>query len=488
METKRLGPQWRLLLIALLTLASAEDRSSESVKNSRLKSRTPSRLEMSTEFFIIPSKSEKSTINESEASTNTAAVVVATRKTPTCTPGITKSDVMCIPSVHQFKNRTANPSFTPLSAPTVLRREGWVIPLLVLSSLTMLLIAGFEVFVLCKAWRTSPSRRHLFLGQMLLLGLFLCAGLGGVVTISPNVASCAIVRFGVGLAFAIVFSTLLVKNVFLISLNSGVYLPAPYQALLLLFAVLIQLVVDVQWLVNSPPKIDVMKLEGFSPLNKRRLVVTAGDLLLDLSSSVSVCHTPYTEILMSLLYVVFLIVFVAILAIKSRGIRDNYREATYIGLSVGCVIPMWMIWAVTGLVLSERHKDACIGFGLVSTSAVIFLIMFMPKGRQLAAMGKDGVYVEDREDKFSSLTPAGSGYSPSFFHFKPAKYGVVSDNVVPTLTTHKTNPSAATTIGGTNIIYFFVNISKKINLTRLKFLISINQNLIRTFKFLTVGC
>lgn len=460
MAAKRSGPQWRFFLLALLTLASAEDHSSDSVKSSRLRSRTPIRLDMSTEFFIIPSKNDRSTTNDPDPSSNTAAVVVVNRKTPKCAPGQLPGDILCIPSMHQFKNRTMNPSFTPLNAPSLLRGEGWVIPLLVFSALTMLLITGFEVFVLCKAWRTSPSRRHLFLGQMLLLGLFLCAGLGGVVTVSPTVASCATVRFGVGVAFALVFSTLLVKNVFLISLNSGVYLPAPYQGLLLLFAVLIQLVVDVQWLVNSPPKVDLMKIEeGLSYIHKRRLVVTADDLLLDISNTYPLCRTSYTDMLMSLLYVVFLIVFVAILAIKSRGIRDNYREATYIGLSVGCVIPMWMIWAVTGLVLSERHKDACIGFGLVSTSAVIFLIMFMPKGRQLAAMGKDGVYVEDREDRFSSLTPAGSGYSPSFFHFKPVKYGVVNDNVVPTLTTHKTNPSAVTTVGGR--FYFELFLFKK---------------------------
>lgn len=42
----------------------------------------------------------------------------------------------------------------------------------------------------------------------------------------------------------------------------------------------------------------------------------------------------------------------------------------------------------------------------------------MPKGRQLAAMGRDGVYLEDREDKFSSLSRAAS---PSFFHFTPVK-------------------------------------------------------------------
>jgi len=52
-----------------------------------------------------------------------------------------------------------------------------------------------------------------------------------------------------------VFGTLLVKCVFLISLNGGVYLPAPYQALLLFFTVAIQLAIGVQWLIYTPPQL-----------------------------------------------------------------------------------------------------------------------------------------------------------------------------------------------------------------------------------------
>lgn len=78
---------------------------------------------------------------------------------------------------------------------------------------------------------------------------------------------------------------------------------------------------------------------------------------------------------------------------------------------------------LSGFIVSDRHKDACLAFGLVISSATVFLVMFMPKGRQLAAMGKEGLYMEDREERFSSLSRAGSGYSPSFFHFKPMKYG-----------------------------------------------------------------
>jgi hypothetical protein len=46
--------------------------------------------------------------------------------------------------------------------------------------------------------------------------------------------------------------------------------------------------------------------------------------------------------------------------------------------------------------------------------------------RQLAAMGREDIYSEDREERFSASSRAGSGYSPSFFHFKPIKYGVMN--------------------------------------------------------------
>ncbi|KAK9503966.1 hypothetical protein O3M35_010416 [Rhynocoris fuscipes] len=317
--------------------------------------------EMSTEFFLVPARSR-----------------------PVTPP----------PGLITAPPDTGGPdSAVPIAETSLLRPEMWVLPLLVFSTITMVLIALFEVFVVLKTYRTKPSRRHLFLGQMLLLGLFLCTAVSALLTAQPTVVTCAAVRLGAGLAYTLVFSTLLVKCVFLISLNGGVYLPAPYQALLLFFAVLIQLAIGIQWLINTPPK--VIQIGG-----------------------VVVCQTPYHHILLSLVYSVFLIAVVAVLALKSRGIRDNYREATFIGLATACVIPVWLGWALCGLVVLDRNRDACLAFGLSGSALVVFLVMFTPKGRQLAAMGKEGMYVEDRDadDKLSSLSrPA----SPSFFHFKP---------------------------------------------------------------------
>lgn len=84
------------------------------------------------------------------------------------------------------------------------------------------------VFIFPQARAAVPSRRHLFLGQVLLLGLFLLAGLSAAASLAPNPMSCGALRL-VGLPAALVFAALLVKCVFLLSLNSGVYLPAPYQ-------------------------------------------------------------------------------------------------------------------------------------------------------------------------------------------------------------------------------------------------------------------
>ena len=55
------------------------------------------------------------------------------------------------------------------------------------------------------------------------------------------------VRLGTGVSYVLIYSSLLVKLVFLISLNTGVYLPAMYQALLFFFCILVQTVITTQW-------------------------------------------------------------------------------------------------------------------------------------------------------------------------------------------------------------------------------------------------
>jgi hypothetical protein len=130
-----------------------------------------------------------------------------------------------------------------------LKREVWTIPLLAIAGINMLLITLFEVFVLCRAKGRGP----LFLGQVLLLALFLCSALSLLFVLRPTSVRCWVGRLGISLAYSLLFAGLMVKCVFLLSLESGVSLPRPYQSLLLVFALLPQVAINLQWILNSPP-------------------------------------------------------------------------------------------------------------------------------------------------------------------------------------------------------------------------------------------
>lgn len=325
------------------------------------------RLEMSTEYFILPERT--------------------TAPTPPAAPTSTRVNVVLIS--RETSTPTSIPIYYPIGA---LRAEPWAVPVLALSCVCMVSIAGFEAFVVWGARNTAPSRRHLLLGQALLLGLFACAASAGLFAVRPTPLSCGAVRFGTGVAYVLVFASLLVKCVFLLSLNGGVYLPAAYQALLLFFAVLIQVAIGAQWVGGGGAR----------------------------------CDAPLLELLLSLSYAACLVAAVCGVALRSRAIRDNYREATHIACAAAATAVIWMGWVAAALAAPERHRDACVAAGLLTTCALVFMLMFAPKGRRLAALGRGGRWDADRDEGLSSLGAGGSGYSPSFFHFKPVKYGMVS--------------------------------------------------------------
>ncbi|EGI62447.1 hypothetical protein G5I_09232 [Acromyrmex echinatior] len=376
----RLGPiilSWAMAMVGWL------GPSSGITATAMMTSRAPrSRdYELSTEFFLVPSE-----IGHGLASVASVISVPAPNRTITVfrtPPGVRKSQ--------EVEMRP-----TPKS---LLKQRPWALPLAALSAAAMLLMAGFEVFVLFKARTTAPNRRHLFLGQALLLGLFLLAGLSAAASLSQNPLSCAAFRL-VGLPAALVFAALLVKCVFLLSLNSGVYLPAPYQTILFLICH--------ERLTSRVKRMHA----GGADVTAGRSPLIKGDRP-GVDGRVNLIEGKYPGALL---------VAVACLAIRARGVRDNNREAAFIGLAVGLSLPIWISSGIGTLATgSEGDREAWLAYGLLATSLFVFLTMFLPKGRQLAALGREGptAVIRDHDDALSSLP--GSGYSPSFFHFKPAE-------------------------------------------------------------------
>ena len=51
-------------------------------------------------------------------------------------------------------------------------------------------------------------------------------------------------------------------------------------------------------------------------------------------------------------------------------------------------IPAWLAWMLSAFVLNESYGPPCFGFGLIGVCMITFVIMFVPKSRQLSAIGE----------------------------------------------------------------------------------------------------
>lgn len=98
---------------------------------------------------------------------------------------------------------------------------------------------------------------------MLLFGLFLSSAMGLTFVPKPTWLSCTMIRLGFGISFSIVYASLLVKTIFLLSLHQGCYLSAEYQALLLFFIISTQIAIDIQWLLNQRSTLIIDYWDGF---------------------------------------------------------------------------------------------------------------------------------------------------------------------------------------------------------------------------------
>merc|ERR1719347_1807605 len=86
------------------------------------------------------------------------------------------------------------------------------------------------------------------------------------------------------------------------------------------------------------------------------------------------------------------------LSVKSKNIKDNYKESYYIFMLMMVKLPFWIAWVTCTLSLPETYKNASQGFGIVGSCVLTFLVMFLPTSRQQTVLGKDVLYSNDPDD------------------------------------------------------------------------------------------
>ena len=73
------------------------------------------------------------------------------------------------------------------------------------------------------------------------------------------------------------------------------------------------------------------------------------------------CSFGTVDHILSLFYIFFLVLFVSAMSVKSKHIKDNYREGSYIFVLMLLKIPIWLTWIISSVILPEGYHNVCFG-------------------------------------------------------------------------------------------------------------------------------
>ncbi|XP_055947407.1 uncharacterized protein LOC129980931 isoform X2 [Argiope bruennichi] len=205
------------------------------------------------------------------------------------------------------------------------------------------------------------------LGYMILFGLLLLYAVNFAFVLTSTEGTCGIRRFGLGLAYAVIFSGMLVKvmNTWRLMgyngsriLSDGTRLSSPAGLLVIAVGlVIIQIVLSSAWLILMPPKTGAYE-------------------------QVWRCAPPTTfeeGLVVSLIYVMLLLAITTLFAILTWQCQDNNRESRWILACAILVAVVWMAWTILSTQLSPHYRDTTIAAANLVNATIIMIFLYLRK-------------------------------------------------------------------------------------------------------------
>ena len=233
------------------------------------------------------------------------------------------------------------------------------------------------------------------LGYMILIGCLMLYAANFAFIFQPTVGTCAVRRFLMGVAYAIVFSAMLVKVIHtwrIITYTNGRDEPdnltKPGGLLLVALAlVLVQVVLGAAWLILYPPGIDLEHdLWRCTPTEQFE-----------------------AELVISLVYVMVLIAATILFCFETWNADENSRETRWILLASLFTMITWVVWTVVATKAPLHFKDPAIVIGNLVSATVVLLFLYARKMYLYSQLNRD---VKDLEMR-SHYTAATSLYNAS---------------------------------------------------------------------------
>ena len=225
------------------------------------------------------------------------------------------------------------------------------------------------------------------LGYMLAFGVVLMYGMVFAFIVHATEEVCGLRKFCLGLVYAICYCSLFVKlvdcwrtkekdDIYSVKYEKlGKPLGLFFVAVLL---VLVQCMINAEWLILENPKMERILYNNM--LWPR-------------------C-TPdnfYDEgLILSLVYVMFIILLSVIIGLMTWRSKKNHREARWIlGIFV-LGIPVWVVFCVVACLGAYKMRDAAVAIGLLVNATIMFMLGPM---RKLYLLNKFEAKMEEEERK-----------------------------------------------------------------------------------------
>ena len=219
----------------------------------------------------------------------------------------------------------------------------------------------------------------------------------------PNEMVCANRHFFHPLAMVLCFAILLVKAMqlrSLVSVGLGGTIPHVNQMVSLIFMLLVQVVIAIEWYISSSP-LGIQVNDGYPEcaVSKNRF------LLLHLY--------PCTLLLLAFFY-----------GISVLKIKRNFNEGRWITCAAVFVIPVFAAWSVVYYFAPIQYHDPSVAVSIVAVAGILLSAIFFPKMHTIAQQSKLKKDDLQRSHSDSTVFTAFSDYVQNFGSAAGGKEGM----------------------------------------------------------------
>ena len=248
------------------------------------------------------------------------------------------------------------------------------------------------------------------MGILLLVGIMCLFASVVPWLLPPNEMVCANRHFFHPLAMVLCFAILLVKAMqlrSLVSVGLGGTIPHVNQMVSLIFMLLVQVVIAIEWYIASSP-LGVQITDGYPE-----------------------CAVSKNRFLLLHLYPCALLLLAFFYGISVLKIKRNFNEGRWITCATVFVVPIFAAWSVVYYFAPIQYHDPSVAVSIVSVAGILLSAIFFPKMHTIAQQSKLKGDDLQRSHSDSTVFTAFSDYVHNFGGGKMNQGSGMPDNVYP---------------------------------------------------------